>query len=126
MPLYDQSENLDVQQSLAPATRTASENGSAVSFDDYEAATIVFSPGTITDGTHTPSVEVSSDGGSSWSALTDSDLVGSLSDLASDTVQMVGYRALGVTDVRAVITVSGTTNGGDYEAFVIRGIKGSQ
>lgn len=125
MPLYDRSENLDVAQSLSPATYTASTNGSAVSFDDYESATVVFSPGTITDGTHTPSVEISEDGGSTWSALTDSDLVGSLSDLASDTVQMVGYIGH-ATDIRAVTTVSGATDGGDYEAFVIRGDKGSQ
>lgn len=125
MPLYDRSENLDVAQSLSPATYTASANGATVPFDDYESAAVVFSVGTITDGTHTPSVEISEDGGSTWTALTDSDLVGSLSALASDTVQEVGYVGH-ATDIRPVTTVSGATSGGVYEAFVIRGDKGSQ
>lgn len=125
MPIYDRSENLDVAQSVSPAAHTASVNGSTVRFDDYESATVVFSAGTITDGTHTPSVEISEDGGSTWSALTDADLVGSLVDITSDSVQAVGYIGH-ATHIRAVSTVSGTTDGGVYEACVIRGDKGSQ
>lgn len=37
----------------------------------------------------------------------------------------VGYIGFG-THIRAVITVTGATNGGEYAAFVIRGDKGSQ
>jgi len=124
MPLYDHSEDLSANQSLSPATYTASANGTGVSLGDYEAAMVVFDVGTITDGTHTPTVEKSVDNGSSWTALTDSDLVGSLSDLSSDTVQEVGFVG-SATDLRAVTTVSGATSGGVYSATVVLGEKGS-
>lgn len=125
MPRYDQSEVLDVQQSIPCGNSTATQQGTAVAFDDYEAATVVFSVGTVSDGTHTPVVAVSDDGGSTWSTLTDADLVGSLSNLSSDSVQSVGFLGQGYTHIRAEINVTGATGGADYEAFVIRGVKGS-
>lgn len=125
MPLYDQSENIDFAQSLSPAARTASANGTSVSLTNYESATVVFDVGTITDGTHTPSVEYSTDGGSSWTALTNADLVGSLSALASNTIQAVGWTGI-ATNIRAVTTVAGATTGGVYGAHVVLGNKASE
>lgn len=124
MPLYDHSEKLSVEQSLSPATYTASANGAGVSLGGHEAAMIVFDVGTITDGAHTPTVEKSVDNASSWTALTDADLVGSLSDLASGTVQEVGFVGV-ATDLRTVTTVSGATSGGVYSATVVLGEKGN-
>lgn len=124
MALYDQSQLLDVSQSLSPDTYTASANGSAVSQSDYESMMVTFAAGTITDGTHTPSVEISTDGGSSWTSLTDADLVGSLVAITSNSTQTVGVVGQ-ATDIRAVTTVAGATSGGVYTATVTRGNKGS-
>lgn len=125
MALYDQSELLSVNQSLAPAARTASANGSTVSTSDYESVMVTFAAGTITDGTHTPSVEVSQDGGSTWAAVANADLVGSLSAITTDSTQTVGYVGQ-ANAVRAVTTVSGATTGGVYAATVTLGNKGSK
>lgn len=125
MPLYDESEALDFSQSLAPATYTASANGSSVSLAGYESATVVFSAGSITDGTHTPSLEFSDDYGSTWTAISNSDLVGSLSALSSNEVQAAGWIGF-ATNLRAVTTVAGATSGGVYGASIVLGNKGAQ
>lgn len=124
MALYDQSELLSVNQSLPPASRTASANGTTVSTSDYESVMVTFAAGTVTDGTHTPSVEVSQDGGSTWTALTDADLVGPLVAITTNSTQTVGYVGR-ANAVRAVVTVAGATSGGTYAATVTLGNKGS-
>lgn len=125
MALYDQSELLSVSQSLAPANYTASTNGDTVSTSDYESVMVTFAAGTITDGTHTPSVEVSEDGGSTWSAVANADLVGSLSAMTTDSTQTVGYVGQ-ANAVRGVTTVAGATSGGVYTAVVTLGNKGAK
>ena len=115
----DIKQTQDVQNSLAPAARTASANGSGVDLANFASATVAFSVGTITDGTHTPSVEESDDN-SSFSAVAAADLIGTLSALASNTNQRVGYRGT-KRYIRAVSTVAGATAGGVYAAVVIRG-----
>lgn len=125
MPLYDQSEVLTIKQTLAPSDYTAATNGSTVAINDNESVTVVFNAGTITDGTHTPTLEYSQDGGSTWTALTNDDLVGTLAAMASDTPQSVGWIGVG-NAIRAVTTVAGATSGGVYSATVILGNKGSK
>jgi hypothetical protein len=44
---------IKVSQTLAPAARTASANGTGVDLQGFEAVAVVITPGTITDGTHT-------------------------------------------------------------------------
>ena len=109
--------------SLSPAARTASANGTAVDLQGYGAAMILFSFGTWTDGTHTPSVQHSADG-TTYVACDSNSLSGSLSAVSnsggSNTVQKVGYTG-GYRYVRAVMTVAGATTGALSTASVIRG-----
>ena len=115
----DIKQTQDIQNSLAPAARTASANGSGVDLANFASATVAFVVGTITDGTHTPSVEESDDN-STFTAVAAADLIGTLAALASNTNQRVGYRG-SKRYLRAVSTVAGATTGGVYAAVVIRG-----
>jgi hypothetical protein len=109
-------------QSLAPATRTASANGAAVSVGGYYSAAVVFTAGTISDGAHTPKVQESKDG-TTWADVPTERLQGALENLASNSVQKVGV--LGdsdyITHLRAVVTVSGAVSGGVVGANVVLG-----
>lgn len=117
----DLKNSIDVAQSLAPAARTTSANGTGVDLSCYNSAVIVFHPGTVTDGTHTPSVEESDSSGSGYTAVDSSQLIGSLAAMSSNTIQRVGY--IGTKRyVRAVITVAGSpSTGAVASASVIRG-----
>jgi len=116
--MNDLKNNIDIAQSLVPAVRTSSANGSGVDLANYDSAVVVFDPGTITDGTHTPKVQESSDN-STYTDVAAADLIGSLSALATNAVQRVGY--IGTKRyIRAVSMVSGATTGGVYSATVIR------
>jgi hypothetical protein len=117
--MVDLKNYLDVVQSLNPAARTASANGTGVDLANYNGAMVVLHVGTITDGTHTPRVEESSDN-STYTTVAASDLIGSLAALATGVVQRVGY--IGSRRyIRVATTVSGATNGGVYGASVVRG-----
>lgn len=117
--MRDLKNNLQNVTSLAPAARNASANGTGVDLQGFDAAMISFVVGAITDGTHVPSIEESSDN-SVFSAVAAADLIGTLGNLAASTNQSVGYRG-GKRYIRAVSTVSGATTGGVYAATVLRG-----
>lgn len=119
MTTRDLKSNIDIVASLAPAARTATESGTGVDLRGYESAVVSFVVGTVTDGTHTPSVEESDDD-STYTAVAAADLLGSLADLASNVVQRVGYRG-GKRYIRAKVAASGTTTGALDAALVIRG-----
>lgn len=111
--------NIDAVTSLSPAARTATENGVGVDLQGFDAATVVIQVGTITDGTHTLKIQESDDN-STFTDVDAADLIGTLSNLASDTNQRIGY--IGIKKyIRVVSTVAGTTSGGIYGALVIRG-----
>lgn len=104
--------------SLRPAARTATASGSTVDLANQLSNMVVFEVGTITDGTHTPTVEESDASGSGFTTVAAADLVGTLAALATNTDQKVGY--IGKKRyVRAVVTVAGATTGGVYGAHVI-------
>ena len=110
--------DIAVATSLAPAARTATANGTGVDLANCDQAAIAIVVGTITDGTHTPSVQESDDN-SSFSAVAAADLSGTLAAMASNTNQEVSY--LGTKRyIRVVSTVSGATTGGVYSAVVIK------
>lgn len=101
--------------SLNPGAKTATANGTGVDLQGKYAAEVVFLVGTITDGTHTPSLDESDDN-STFTACAAADMSGSLAVLASNTVRIVGY--LGSKRyIRAKSTVAGATTGGVYGAF---------
>ncbi|MEM9710601.1 MAG: hypothetical protein AAGA17_00175 [Actinomycetota bacterium] len=116
----DIASNIGVVQSLTPAARTdGAQDGTGVDLVDFGSAAVVFVPGTITDGTHTPKVQESADN-SAWSDVAAGDLDGTLVDLADDTAQKVGY--LGTARyIRTVVTGAGSTTGGVYGAHVVKG-----
>lgn len=95
--IRDLKNNLSVAQSLAPAARTASANGTGVDLlgKRKDAVAVLFDIGLFTDGSFTLSVEESDDD-SSYSAVAAADLEGSLSvvDGTDDdnTTQIVGYK----------------------------------
>ena len=115
----DIKQTQDVQNSLAPAARIATANGSGVDLASFASATVAFSVGTITDGTHTPKVQESDDN-STFTDVAAADLIGTLAALASNVNQRVGYRGT-KRYIRAVTTIAGATTGGVYAGVVIRG-----
>lgn len=117
--MRDLQSKIDPVRSVAPGAHTATVNGSGVDLQGFNSAAVVFDPGTITDGTHTPKLQESDDN-SAWSDVAAADQVGTLAALASDTLQKVGYKGV-KRYIRAVVTVSGATAGGVYGAQVVRG-----
>jgi hypothetical protein len=117
-------ENLSVKRTLAPATRTATADGTTVDrvagglrFQD---ALVVIDAGVVTDGTHTFVVQESADG-SSWAAAADSDLQGTEPAVTSandDRVYEIGYLG-SARYLRVAVTVAGATTGGVYSAAVV-------
>lgn len=126
MAQRDLVHNLSMQQVLAPAARTATANGAGIATADFNAIAFLFEFGTVTDGTHTPSLQDSPDN-STWTAvpasgLLDSQLAAVTSGAGngSSTVQKVGYIG-GQPYVRGIITVSGATTGAVDSCVAILG-----
>jgi hypothetical protein len=115
----DMHRELSPATSLAPATRTSSTNGTGIDLQFSEAAEAEFIVGTITDGTHTPKIQESDDN-STYTDVAGGDQIGTLTALASNTIQRVAYIGR-KRYIRAVVTVSGATSGGVYAAVVQRG-----
>lgn len=110
----------DYVNSLAPASRTATTNGTGVDLQGFEGAEIIITAGTITDGTHAPKLQ-ESDNGSTFADVSSSDLLGTFSNITSNSTQKVGYVG-NKRYIRVVVTVSGATTGGVYAAIVRRGL----
>lgn len=118
--MRDLRSEIDVVNSLAPdGDRTSSANGSGVDLANCDSAVIVFHAGTITDGTHTPKVQESDDN-ATFTDVAAADLIGTLSNITSNSMQRVSYIG-SKRYVRAVVSVTGATTGGMYTASVIRG-----
>lgn len=117
--MLDLKNRIEQKNSLAPAARTATANGTGVDLANREGAVVAFHSGTITDGTHTPKVQESDDN-STFSDVGAADQIGTLANIASNAIQEVGY--IGTKRyIRAVVTVSGATTGGVYSAVAILG-----
>lgn len=111
--------------SLSPAGRTTTANGTTVdraaNLDNYRSALLVVSTGTITDGDHTVTLEVS-DNDSDWSDAPAGYIQGhatSTVDAAlGDTVTEMGY--VGAERyLRATHTVADATTGGVLGAVIV-------
>jgi hypothetical protein len=117
----DIKSHISVAQSLAPAARTASGNGTGVDLAGFDKAVVVVHTGTITDGTHTIEVQESDDN-SAFTAVADADLDGSepaIGGSNDNTIYEIGYRGI-KRYIRAAVTVAGATTGGVYSAEVVR------
>lgn len=105
--------------SIIAAAITATANGAGVDLQGFNSATVLFSAGAITDGTHTPKLQESDDN-SAWNDVAAGDQVGSLVAITANSQQKVGYKG-NKRYIRAVSTVAGATTGGIYSAIVVRG-----
>jgi len=108
--------------SLAPAVRTTSANGTAVDLGPARSALLVVVAGTVTDGTHTVSLEESANGSTGWAAVADADLQGTEPAVTSSTDERlyeVGYVG-SKRYVRPVVTVTGTPATGGSIACVVQ------
>lgn len=105
-------------QTLAPAARTTTANGTAVDRHNagrgaFRSALLVVNAGTVTDGTHTVELQ-DSDNGTDFTAVANEFLQGSepaittANDLAVHEVGYTGSRRY----LRCVITVSGSPSTG--------------
>jgi hypothetical protein len=115
--------NVDAVQSLAPAGRTATANGTGVDLSGYLSAMAEITLGTWTDGTHTFEVQESDDN-STYTAVADADLQGTepVMDAADEdlTIHRIGY--LGTKRyLRVIATVASATTGAVYGANILRG-----
>lgn len=114
----DLKNNLIANQSLAPAARTSSVNGTAIDLQDSDGALIVVECGALTDGTHTPSLEESDASGSGFAAVAAADRIGSLVACTANTVQAIGY--VGIKRyVRVVMTIAGSPSTGAVTSAVV-------
>lgn len=119
MASRDLKNNISVATTIAPAAYTANTTGGTVDLLGYEAVAIEAIVGTITDGTHSLTVEHSDDG-TTWVAVPAGELQGSFVNLTSNTNQEVGYIGF-KRYIRVNTTVSGATSGGVYAVTVVRG-----
>lgn len=123
-----------VRVSLPPAARTtaATVNGTAVDTrgnnNFFQQAMVVAVAGTVTDGTHTVKVQDSDDGTTGWADVPASAVQGSLTQLASNTVQRLAIDQITRRYLRCVVTTGGTpTTGGVVGAvIVLRGDSGAR
>ncbi len=110
--------NVDIVKSVNPAVHNADQTGSSVDLSGYDAALAIIISGALTDGTHTPKLQESSDD-VTYTDVDSTDLEGSFSNIAANAVQRVGYKGM-KRYVRVYVTSSGTT-GCIYGASLLRG-----
>ena len=118
--MKDLKNSIDVVNSIDPDDYTATINGLGIDLQGFESAAVAFSVGTVTDGIHSPKLEESDDN-SNWNDVVLNDQEGTLSDLASDINQRVGYKGT-KRYLRAVLTVTGATVGAQMAGLVLRGM----
>jgi len=126
MANIDIKSNVDVDQSILKAAKTASENGASFEIADYHAVSVIIDAGAWTDGIHTFTVQESDDN-STWAAVADADLFGDdepVIDGAADDDQKyrIGYKG-NKKYLRVITVVSGTTTGAIYGALILKGYK---
>ncbi len=123
--LYDKTY---IRSTIVPATYSSTETGTTVDVSEKggvdDVVVAIFS-GTVTDGTHTISIE-ESDNDSDWTEVDSANIRGTIPILTNaaaddDTVQYVGVVTT-MRYLRVVSTVSGSPlTGGIYGAFVVVG-----
>ena len=122
MAFHDIENAISVLQTLLPAARTATVNGTTVDIQGFQSAAIIITFGTWTDGTHTPSIQHSTDG-TTFTNCDSNSLNTTLSAVSSaagnGTVQKIGYTGSN-RYLRVVMTVTGATIGATSAAMIVR------
>lgn len=113
MTTRDLKSNIDAEQSLAPAARTASANGTGVDLRGHDSALALISIGAYTDGEYSFKLQESDDDGVSdaYADVAAADLQGSFSAVndasGQNALQRVGYAGT-KRFIRAVVTEGGS------------------
>lgn len=98
------------------------EEGTSVDLSNYGAASVVFFPGTVTDGVFEAQV-LESDDDSTFTEVDASNLSAALGNLASDTLQKVDYKG-SKRYIKAAVDVTDGNNdladGAVFGAVIIR------
>jgi hypothetical protein len=106
MDLYN---NAIASKGINPAVYDATQNGPSHDLQGFESANILVQWGTITDGTHTFSLEESDDN-ATWGAVGADYIQGTMPTLTfaggSDSIRRVGYVG-SKRYIRVVVTVTG-------------------
>lgn len=123
MAIRDLVQKISAALSVSPQVLTnGTVNGASADMQNFESAAVVVASGTVTDGTHTPSLEDSPDD-SAWTAVAAGDLIGSFTAIAAandDEIQEVGYKG-SQRYLRAVVVTTGATTGALVAAAIVRG-----
>lgn len=119
--MKDLASNIKVENTLKPAAYIANETGETIDLRGYNSAAIQLLTGTITDGTHTLTIQESDDG-ISWNDVDPGELNGTFEDITTANAgnQKVGYHNI-KRYLRVNVTVAGATTGGVYSVVVIKG-----
>jgi hypothetical protein len=125
MSRLDNVNDISVAASLAPAARTATANGTGVDLTGYNAAAVVITAGTITDGTLYTFEVQESDDNATFTAVADADLIGTEPALAAsddNAVRELGYKGI-KRYIRVALTgaTGAPATGGVFAAIVVRG-----
>lgn len=113
--MRDLAHNIDVEQHVAPAAFTATEDpANGVDLQGYESATVVINAGVWTDGTFVFEVQESDDD-STYAAAPDADLIGTEptidaadEDLVIHKIGYIGQKRY----IKVVTTVTGSPSTG--------------
>lgn len=125
--------NRDMHNNILPAvafntqaiSSDTTTNGTEVDLQGFESLEFIIQSGTITDGTYTPLVEESDTSGSGYTAVADTDLLGTEADAAfaaadDNVTKRIGY--IGFKPyVRLSIVSASTNTGGTLSASAIKG-----
>lgn len=123
MDLYS---NVLVKRAISPSVKTTASTGVTIDRAEdnafFQACMFVIETGTITDGTHTVTIQ-DSDDGSTWADVADTylqDTEPAIVAADDDKVFCLGYTGL-KRYVRCNVAVSGVTSGGAYGALALLG-----
>lgn len=118
-------DNLLVKRALSPAARTATATGITIDRAEdnsmFQDLLFVIESGTVTDGTHTVTVE-DSDDGTSWATVGAASLQDTGPAIVAaddDKVWAIGYLGL-KRFARIVVTVAGATTGAIIGAIAVQ------
>ena len=119
--MQDLYHKIKATKTIIPAVQTATVTGTGVDLAGFESAVAFIHMGSLTDGTHTPKLQESSDN-VNWTDVIagGGGQLGSFTALVANTGQAVGY-INGQRYLRVLVTVSGAASGGLYGATIVAG-----
>ena len=113
----DFENQVSAKRALVAATYTTTTTGDVIDTQEHKRGVFVITPGTRTDGTHTPSL-LESDDNSTYSAVAAADITKALVAITSNTVQAFAYQG-GKRYLKLLATVGGATTGAVYSATYV-------